>query len=53
MSGVNTLGIIPEQVTADLIILAYMLLAMAMAGLGLGVDIKTFALMGKNRCWLA
>ncbi|WP_379147191.1 YeiH family protein [Paenibacillus sp. sgz500992] len=48
MSGVNTLGIIPKQVTADLIILAYMLLAMAMAGLGLGVDIKTFALMGKK-----
>ncbi|MEK5237142.1 YeiH family protein [Paenibacillus sp. FSL L8-0470] len=48
MSGVNTLGIIPEQWAADLIILAYMLLAMAMAGLGLGVDIKTFALMGQK-----
>lgn len=48
MSGVNTLGIIPERYTADLIILSYMLLAMAMAGLGLGVDIKTFAARGKK-----
>lgn len=48
MSGVNTLGIIPEQITADLLILSYMLMAMAMAGLGLGVDIKTFASMGKK-----
>ncbi|MNO14713.1 hypothetical protein D3C76_43620 [compost metagenome] len=48
MSGVNTLGIIPAQLTSDLIVLAYLLLAMAMAGMGLGVDLKTFGRMGKK-----
>ncbi|QOS78874.1 YeiH family putative sulfate export transporter [Paenibacillus sp. JNUCC31] len=48
MSGVNTLGIIPEKMISDLLILAYMLLAMAMAGLGLGVDLATFSRLGKK-----
>ncbi|WP_310833134.1 YeiH family protein [Paenibacillus pedocola] len=48
MSGVNTLGWIPEKVTADLLVLAYLLLAMAMAGLGLGIDLKTFGRMGRK-----
>ncbi|QSF47303.1 YeiH family protein [Paenibacillus tianjinensis] len=48
MSGVNTLGWIPERVTADLLVLAYLLLAMAMAGLGLGIDLKTFTRMGRK-----
>ncbi|WP_081957383.1 YeiH family protein [Paenibacillus sp. FSL R7-0273] len=46
MSGVNTLGILPEKATADLLVLAYLLLAMAMAGLGLGIDLKTFGRLG-------
>jgi uncharacterized integral membrane protein (TIGR00698 family) len=48
MSGVNTLGWIPGRVTADLLVLAYLLLAMAMAGLGLGIDLKTFGTMGRK-----
>ncbi|AZS13577.1 YeiH family protein [Paenibacillus lutimineralis] len=46
MSGVNTLGIIPAVVTDQLIIAAYLLIAMAMAALGLNVDIATFRRMG-------
>ncbi|MBW7457130.1 putative sulfate exporter family transporter, partial [Paenibacillus sepulcri] len=34
MCGVNTLGIIPAAISAQMIIAAYLLLAMAMAGLG-------------------
>ena len=48
MSGINTLGIMPVKVTAELILIAYFLLAMAMAGLGLGVDIITFRKLGKK-----
>ncbi|CAH1191445.1 hypothetical protein PAECIP111892_00646 [Paenibacillus auburnensis] len=48
MSGVNTLGWIPERVTAGLLVLAYLLLAMAMAGLGLGIDLNTFARLGRK-----
>lgn len=46
MSGVNTLGILPDELTAGLLVLAYLLLAMAMAGLGLGIDLKTFGRLG-------
>ncbi|MEK4359627.1 YeiH family protein [Paenibacillus sp. FSL M7-1455] len=42
MSGVNSLGIIPHAVTAQIINLAYILIAMAMAGLGLNVDFAFF-----------
>ncbi|WP_342566118.1 YeiH family protein [Paenibacillus sp. FSL R7-0345] len=48
MSGVNTVGILPERLTADLLVLAYVLLAMAMAGLGLGIDLKTFGRLGRK-----
>ncbi|KWX69730.1 YeiH family protein [Paenibacillus jilunlii] len=48
MSGVNTLGIIPVKLASGLIALAYLLLAMAMVGMGLGVDLKTFGRMGKK-----
>jgi uncharacterized integral membrane protein (TIGR00698 family) len=48
MSGVNTLGIIPGEVISALLVLSYMLLAMAMAGLGLGVDVATFRRLGKK-----
>ncbi|WP_397386785.1 YeiH family protein [Paenibacillus sp. MMS20-IR301] len=46
MSGINTLGLIPPSVAAELITLAYLLLAMAMAALGLGIRLRTFARMG-------
>ncbi|AJS58178.1 YeiH family protein [Paenibacillus sp. IHBB 10380] len=46
MSGVNTLGIIPEGITDQVIVAAYLLIAMAMAGLGLGVEIATFRRLG-------
>jgi uncharacterized integral membrane protein (TIGR00698 family) len=48
MSGINTLGVIPQELAADMITLAYLLLAMAMAGLGLGIDLKTFGRMGRK-----
>ncbi|WP_420819758.1 YeiH family protein [Paenibacillus monticola] len=48
MSGVNTLGLVPAPVTEGVIVLAYFLLAIAMAGLGLGVDIATFRRLGKK-----
>lgn len=48
MSGVNTLGWVPEKVTAALLVLAYLLLAMAMAGLGLGMDLQTFGRLGRK-----
>ncbi|WP_148449884.1 YeiH family protein [Gorillibacterium timonense] len=46
MSGVNTARILPEGATAGLITAAYMLIAMAMAGLGLNVDLVTFRRLG-------
>ncbi|MBY0011349.1 YeiH family protein [Paenibacillus typhae] len=48
MSGVNTLGFLPGKLTADLLVLAYLLLAMAMAGLGLGIDLTTFGRLGRK-----
>lgn len=48
MSGVHTLGIVPDALTEYLIAAAYILLAMAMAGLGLGVDIVIFRKLGKK-----
>src|SRR5690606_9549142 len=41
MSGVNTLGIFSETLTNIMVDLAYLLIAMAMAGLGLNVNIKS------------
>ncbi|MHA0855328.1 YeiH family protein [Paenibacillus sp. CMAA1364] len=46
MSGVNTLDVIPKVLTGQIITLAYLLIAMAMAGLGLGVEIATFRRLG-------
>lgn len=46
MSGINTLGIIPTGFTNQIILLAYFLIAMAMAGLGLNVDLATFRRLG-------
>ncbi|MBR7795192.1 YeiH family protein [Virgibacillus sp. AGTR] len=46
MSGFNTLGIVSEEVAGVIVNIAYLLIAMAMAGLGLNVDIKTFRKLG-------
>ncbi|NOU71733.1 putative sulfate exporter family transporter [Paenibacillus sp. LMG 31458] len=46
MSGVNTLGMIPLELTNQIIVVAYLLIAMAMAGLGLSVDLVTFRKLG-------
>ncbi|MCY9660764.1 YeiH family protein [Paenibacillus chondroitinus] len=46
MSGINTLGIVPTGFTNQIILLAYFLIAMAMAGLGLNVDLATFRRLG-------
>ncbi|MFJ5767009.1 YeiH family protein [Lysinibacillus sp. NPDC093210] len=46
MSGINSLGIIPPTVAQTLVNCAYILIAMAMAGLGLNVEIKTFKQLG-------
>ena len=48
MSGINTLGIIPATVADYIVDIAYLLIGMAMAGLGLGIEIKTFRKLGKQ-----
>ncbi|KIL42479.1 membrane protein [Gordoniibacillus kamchatkensis] len=46
MSGINTLGVIPAPAANQVVVAAYLLIAMAMAGLGLNVDIATFRRLG-------
>ncbi|MFB1049805.1 YeiH family protein [Paraliobacillus sp. JSM ZJ581] len=46
MSGVHTIGIFSEEIALRLVDLAYLLIGMAMAGLGLNVDLKTFRKWG-------
>ncbi|MBB6020253.1 putative integral membrane protein (TIGR00698 family) [Paenibacillus sp. JGP012] len=46
MSAVNTLHIIPHDLTNLIIVVAYLLIAMAMAGLGLTVDTASFRQKG-------
>lgn len=46
MSGFNTLGIVSEAIANKIVNIAYLLIAMAMAGLGLGVEFKTFSRLG-------
>lgn len=46
MSALNTLQVIPSGLTNLIILAAYMLIAMAMAGLGLSVDTVTFRQLG-------
>ena len=48
MIGLNTIGVISEQMTSWMINAAYMLMAMAMAGLGMNVELKTFKKLGKQ-----
>jgi uncharacterized integral membrane protein (TIGR00698 family) len=46
MSGFNTLGIVSETVANYIVTIAYLLIGMAMAGLGLGVEMRTFRKLG-------
>ncbi|TDF92312.1 YeiH family protein [Paenibacillus piri] len=46
MSGVNTMGIFPAVFAGHVIDAAYLLIAMAMAGLGLNVDMAVFRRLG-------
>ncbi|WP_411348032.1 YeiH family protein [Paenibacillus sp. WLX2291] len=45
-SGVHTLGILPEAWADHMVDIAYLLIGMAMAGLGLNVHLATFRRMG-------
>ncbi|QJC54358.1 putative sulfate exporter family transporter [Paenibacillus albicereus] len=45
-SGIHTLGFVPEEAAQALVTAAYLLIAMGMAGLGLGVDFATFRRLG-------
>ncbi|MFT9847189.1 YeiH family protein [Aneurinibacillus sp. REN35] len=51
LSGINTLGIIPAGIAAQFVALGYLLIAMAMAGLGLNIDAATFKRMGVRPFW--
>lgn len=46
MSAINSLGIVPPAVAQKVVNCAYILIAMAMAGLGLNVEMKTFKQLG-------
>ncbi len=46
MSAIHTIGIIPTTIANDLVWLAYLLIAMAMAGLGLNVQWAHFRRLG-------
>ncbi|QDX92742.1 YeiH family putative sulfate export transporter [Brevibacillus laterosporus] len=46
MSAVNSFGIIPQEIATQIVNIAYLLIAMAMAGLGLNVDLVAFKRMG-------
>lgn len=48
MSGLNTLGVVNEQMTSWMVNAAYILMAMAMAGMGLNVELKSFKKLGKQ-----
>lgn len=51
VSGINTLGIVPQSIAAQIVALAYLLIAMAMAGLGLNIDAGTLKRMGIRPFW--
>jgi uncharacterized integral membrane protein (TIGR00698 family) len=46
MSAVNSIGILSIAFANNVVLIAYMLIAMAMAGLGLNVDVLTFRRLG-------
>jgi uncharacterized integral membrane protein (TIGR00698 family) len=46
LSGIHTLGIIPEAAAEHIVTFAYLFIGMAMAGLGLNVDLLSFKKYG-------
>ncbi|MGG5252260.1 YeiH family protein [Neobacillus sp. SM06] len=46
VSGINTLGIVPSSVAQTIVTISYLLIAMAMAGLGLNVNLQAFRRFG-------
>jgi uncharacterized membrane protein YadS len=48
MSGLNTTGIASEETASFLVSFSYLLIGMAMAGLGLNVNLKTFKKLGSK-----
>ncbi|MBD2869518.1 YeiH family protein [Paenibacillus arenilitoris] len=48
MSALHSLNVVPAALTERLIVAAYFLIAMAMAGLGLGVDLAVFRKLGQR-----
>lgn len=48
VSAIHSLGIVPETVANGIVTLSYMLMAMAMAGLGLNVEFQTFRKLGSK-----
>lgn len=46
VSGINSLGIVSASFANEIVVIAYMLIAMAMAGLGLNVDLAAFKRLG-------
>ncbi|WP_245628123.1 YeiH family protein [Shouchella shacheensis] len=48
MSALNTTGSLPEAMVSVLVTVSYLLLAMAMAGLGLNVELAVFKKVGLN-----
>lgn len=48
VSAFNSLGIVPASIAEKIVALAYMLIAMAMAGLGLNVALSSFRRLGAS-----
>ncbi|TDL78803.1 YeiH family protein [Peribacillus frigoritolerans] len=48
VSGLNTAGIASEETAAFIVSLSYLLIGMAMAGLGLNVNLKSFKKLGSK-----
>ncbi|WP_159888647.1 YeiH family protein [Paenibacillus puerhi] len=46
VSGIHSLGLVAEPIASGLVLIAYLLIAMAMAGLGMNVDVATFRRFG-------
>ncbi|OAB40876.1 YeiH family protein [Paenibacillus antarcticus] len=46
VSGINSLGFVPMSIANGIVTIAYLLIAMAMAGLGLNVDLVAFKRLG-------
>lgn len=48
MSFINTIGVVPDSLVSLLTNVAYVFMGMAMAGLGINVEIRAFKQKGKN-----